>query len=170
MAKAAIAALAGFFFASALTIPARADLEVRFDEGAPKDRFTFQNVGTCPITDASLSLDLSGSEAGLIFDVTAAGAGVEVFQPLEFVSGAGALTSMPTVKDGDNMIIMDLSSLEPGDAIAFTIDVDDTMGGREITVANSELVGAVVRLSHAGSVSSHTFTQSAQGTIPFEGC
>ncbi|MEM9223239.1 MAG: aggregation factor core [Pseudomonadota bacterium] len=169
-ATAALAALAGIFFASASITPATADLAVRFNEGAPKDRFTFQNVGSCPITDATLSLDLSGSEAGLIFDVTAAGAGVEVFQPLEFVSGAGALASMPTVKDGENTITMDVSSLEPGDAIAFTIDVDDTMGGREITVANSEIVGAVVQLSRAGGVSSHTFTRSARGTIPLTGC
>jgi len=68
--------------ATALTLcatPAFADIEVTFLESAPKDRFTFTNTGACDLGPAVLSLDLAGSAAGLIFDTSGAGAGVEVF-------------------------------------------------------------------------------------------
>ncbi|MEO1695473.1 MAG: aggregation factor core, partial [Pseudomonadota bacterium] len=53
--------------------PARADLEVRFDEGAPKDRFTVENTSGCAIGAAQITIDLSGSPFGLIFDTTGSG-------------------------------------------------------------------------------------------------
>ncbi|MEL7344654.1 MAG: aggregation factor core protein MAFp3, isoform C, partial [Pseudomonadota bacterium] len=98
-------------FALAIASPAAADLSIRFIEGAPKDRFSFENTGTCAIQDAVLTLDLSGSAAGLIFDVTAEGAGVEVFQPLEFVSGLDALSAVPEVQDGQNSVSIDVATL-----------------------------------------------------------
>jgi len=69
--------------ATLITSPVLADIEVTFLESAPKDRFTFTNTGACDLGPAVLSLDLSGSAAGLIFDTSGDGAGVEVFQPYE---------------------------------------------------------------------------------------
>jgi polyisoprenoid-binding protein YceI len=48
---------------------AAADLIVTFDEGAPKDRFTFQNTGTGSLPAATLRIDLKNSAGGLVFDV-----------------------------------------------------------------------------------------------------
>lgn len=147
-----------------------ADMTIDFDEGAPKDRFTFANSGSCTIANTKVMLDLSGSKAGLIFDVTGSGAGVEVFQPLEMVSGAAALRSVPTVMDGDNQITLDINQLDAGQSIAFTIDVDDTMGAREITVSGSEIVGAQVVLTQDGKSVSGTFGSNARTSIQLSAC
>ncbi|MEM9733607.1 MAG: aggregation factor core [Pseudomonadota bacterium] len=142
-----------------------AQLSIAFDEGAPKDRFTFLNGGKCALASAKLVLDLSTSRAGLIFDVTASGAGVDVFQPLDFVAGGDALGSIPKVRDGDNRLTMDITSLAPGAAIAFTIDVDDTLGGREITVSDAEIAGAQVSLTVKGRTITAPFTKDARASI-----
>lgn len=147
-----------------------ADMAVKFDEGAPKDRFTFENNGACTIANAKVMLDLSGSKSGLIFDVTGKGAGVEVFQPLELVSGANALRGVPTVKDGDNQITLNISQLDAGKSISFTIDVDDTMGGREITVSGSEISGARVVFSQDRKSASGTFASNARTSIQLSAC
>lgn len=149
---------------------ALADLTVRFIEGAPKDRFVFKNVGACAISDARLDLDLSKSASGLIFDVTSKGAGVEVFQPLEIVSGGDALKRIPKVRDGDNQLRFEIATLAPGATFSFTIDVDDTLGGREITVSDSEFTGSVVRLSAPSGAAEGVFGARPQVTVDFKPC
>ena len=62
-------------------------IEVRFIESAPKDRFIINNTSECNLSEFTFSIDLSESVGKLIFDTTEAGAGVEVFQPFEIVSG-----------------------------------------------------------------------------------
>lgn len=148
-----------------LSSPAFADVVVSFDEGAPKDRFTFHNTGACTLTAATLELDLSGSASGLIFDVTSTGAGVEVFQPLELVAGKAALTMLPTVKDGDNKLVLNIGALGPDERIAFTIDVDDTAGGREITVSGSEIEGAAVALTVENTSTRASFSSNAEASL-----
>lgn len=157
-------------FYPGLSAFAHANMTVIFDEGAPKDRFTFTNTGSCTITDAKIALDLSSSKSGLIFDVTGNGPGVEVFQPLEMVSGADALLSIPEVKDGDNQITLNIGKLNAGQSIAFTIDVDDTMGGSEIIVSNSEIQSAKVDFSQNNKTTSAVFTADAGTKIPLEAC
>ena len=160
-------------FAAAMTLwssAAFADLKTSFSEGAPKDRFTFSNTSNCNLENAKVTLDLSGSASGLIFDVTGKGAGVEVFQPLQIVSGASALASVPKVKDGDNRIVFNVKRLNAGEEFAFTIDVDDTTGGREITVNGSEISGASVKLSSAKHTGSGRFGSNAKSTFKMEGC
>ncbi|MGR3636402.1 MAG: aggregation factor core [Shimia sp.] len=136
-------AFAAFVF-SLLATMGHADLSVRFVEGAPKDRFEIKNVGACALTASTIQLDLSTSRGALIFDVSNSGAGVEVFQPFEVVSGQDAFAEMPSVVDGQNAVDLKISKLNPGANIAFTIDVDDTLGAREITVTGSEIAGATV--------------------------
>lgn len=77
---------AGCAVAFILAVPAMADVQVEFVEGAPKDRFVLHNASDCGLTAATVLLDLSSPQGGLIFDVTGAGEGVEVFQPFEMVS------------------------------------------------------------------------------------
>ena len=105
-------------------MPAYANMNISFDEGAPKDRFTFTNAGDCTIAATKVKLDLASSKAGLIFDVTASGKGVEVYQPLEITSGENSLLTIPTANDGDNQITLDIDQLAAGQSISFTIDVD----------------------------------------------
>lgn len=153
-----------------LASPAFADLQVRFDEGAPKDRFTIANTGACALGAASLTIDLSGSPYGLIFDVTGSGAGVEVFQPFELVSGGAALNAIPRVADGDSSVTLDLTGLDAGASLAFTIDVDDTADALEITVSDSEIVGAGVALNAAGGTAKAAFGRNAVANLAWSGC
>lgn len=155
---------------AALATPSAADLRVTFYEGAPKDRFRFENAGSCTLADAAIRLDLSTSAAGLIFDVTEAGAGVEVFQPFQLVEAADALTARPLVRDGHTEIRMELNALPPGQAIAFTIDVDDTRGQRAITVSGSEIEGATVAYLQGGAETMGTFSDGARAVVPLSGC
>ena len=104
-----------------------AELRANFIEGAPKDRFQITNESGCVLKDAEVLLDLSTSSAGLIFDVTSRGAGVEVFQPLEIVVGSARLAKVPDVEDGQSSVRLEVADLSPGEAIAFTIDVDEVM-------------------------------------------
>lgn len=158
--------------AAFLAVPtvAQADLQVQFIEGAPKDRFRIENASRCTLTGSSILLDLSTSPAGLIFDVTDRGAGVEVFQPFEIVEGAEALAATPTVLDGQTQIRLDLAELAPGQAIAFTIDVDDTLGQRAITVSGAEIAGATVAYAEAGEAVSTTFSDRATADLVLADC
>jgi len=123
---------------------------VRFDEGAPKDRFTITNAGNCALPLTSVTIDLTASAAGLIFDVTGSGAGVSVFQPFQLVSGEEFVSTLPQVKDGDRVVSLKLKGLGTKQRVSFTIDVDDTAGTSETMVSGSEIKGATVR---AGKVS-----------------
>lgn len=147
---------------------ASADLVVRFDEGAPKDRFTLTNTADCALAASRVTVDLGTAPAGLIFDVTAAGAGVEVFQPFDVVAGAENLTTLPSVSDGQSAVTLNLNGLAAGASVAFTIDVDDTGGGREITVSGSEIAGASVRMD--GNMQQGLFDSSARATLPTSAC
>ena len=77
-----------------------ADIDLRFQEGAPKDRFVIEN-NLCSLSNVTLTIDLSTAPAGLIFDVTEQGAGVEVYQPVELEQGSAVLTE---VTDGSQKL------------------------------------------------------------------
>ncbi|WP_299888177.1 aggregation factor core [uncultured Ruegeria sp.] len=160
------AATIGLFVATSL----QAGVQIRFIEGAPKDRFVLTNVGTCEVEASTLKIDLSQSTGRLIFDVAEKGAGVEVFQPLEFVEGVDALRQIPVVVDGQNTIEIEIASLAAGDKLAFTIDVDDTIGQREITVTGSEIEGATVSYTDEGETSTTTFSSEAFVNVTTKGC
>ncbi|MEL7100408.1 MAG: aggregation factor core [Pseudomonadota bacterium] len=129
-----------------LASPAAAELTVSFVDSAPKDIFEISYVGTCPLPAETLRIDIGTAPAGLIFDTTASGAGVQVFQPFELVAGATLLTEMPVILDGDTIITLPLTGLNSGDVIRFTIDVDDTTSSRQITVSGSKMAGASAAL------------------------
>lgn len=161
-----LAATFGLLVASSL----QAGVQIRFIEGAPKDRFVLTNVGTCQVEASNVKIDLSQSAGRLIFDVTEKGAGVEVFQPLEFVEGADALRQLPSVVDGQNTIELEIASLAAGDALAFTIDLDDTIGQRQIIVTGSEIEGATVSYSDADETRTATFSSDALVHVTTKDC
>ncbi len=133
--------------ASVIAAPVYAEIQVQFLEGAPKDRFVITNKGGCEIDSAEFKIDFSGSDAGLIFDVTGSGAGVEVFQPFEVTKGAAFLVSDPKISDGDQVATLSLTKFGQDQILEFTIDIDDTSGAQEIIVSDAEIRGAMVSLS-----------------------
>ena len=146
--------------------PVFADLTVRFVESAPKDRFVISS-DTCPLQDVDVVISLDGSAGGLIFDVTSAGAGVEVFQPVEVQSGA--VTAQPVV-DGDQQLSFKIGSMIAGNDIIISADLDDVLTNSslgQIRVAGSELDGAVVEMTIAGESQSAVFANGTNTvTIP----
>ncbi|SDL45385.1 hypothetical protein [Aliiruegeria lutimaris] len=164
--KKIVTLVSGLLFSS----QALADVTVAFLEGAPKDRFVVTNNGACDLSELSIKLDLSSSASGIIFDVTARGAGVEVFQPLEMVAGEHLVSKMPVVSDGDRSVTLGLSRFPSGETVAFTIDVDDTSGVREITVTNDEIRGATALLQSASFQASGTFEDGSALEIPLPSC
>ncbi|MEP3639970.1 MAG: aggregation factor core [Paracoccaceae bacterium] len=154
----------------ALSGPVAADLQVEFIEGAPKDRFVITNVGDCALGAGQFEIDFVNSSAGLIFDVTNEGAGVEVFQPFEVTSGAEYLTTQPSITDGDQRAVLGMSGLGVNETIAFTIDVDDTVGTRAITVADSEISGTTFSLNVGGSTFSAVMETKAKVMLTTPNC
>lgn len=150
--------------------PSLANLRVQFVEGAPKDTFIISNEGSCDIGSSELVIDFTGSSAGLIFDVTGSGAGVEVFQPFAVTEGEHLLTRLPTIADGDRSATLMIETLGVAQKIAFTIDVDDTTGDREITVSGDEIVGATVSLSAQGKQISAQMGANADVLLETGGC
>lgn len=158
-----------FITAGLLAAPVFADISVEFKEGAPKDRFFVSNVGTCDQSDLMLTIDFSDSAGALIFDTTASGAGVEVFQPFEVVSGADVLASLPTVTDGQTQVTLELASFPAGETLVLSTDLDDTIGAREITVRGSEFAGTSLSLS-GRATGEAVFTETPVATITLEDC
>lgn len=124
-------------------------ISVSFKETAPKDIFVIRNMGDCRAQPMWLTIDLAASQGRLIFDPTASGAGVEVFQPFEVTEGRQLISKLPSVRDGDDQLKLQFLSLPPKSNFAFTIDVDDTLIDSklgQIRVANAEIKGAVVSI------------------------
>lgn len=141
------------YFTTALVLScsqlAHANVSVNFVESAPKDRFVIENVGGCDLDNVTVGIDLRQSVGRLIFDTTAAGAGVEVFQPFEISAGDLKLVSSVDVKDGDTGLSINITSIQPGKPVSFTIDVDDTLTSSElgkIRVTGAEIENAQVSL------------------------
>lgn len=149
---------------------AHADIEVTFRDGAPKDRFTITNAAACASGPFELTIDLTPAPAGLIFDVTADGAGVEVFQPFEVATGGETIGTARDVADGDQQLQLSLTGLVPQGQVAFTIDLDDTSGGREITVSGSEIAGAVVMVTTGTAMTQGVFDDSGTARVVLADC
>jgi hypothetical protein len=156
--------------ASLVASPSLADVKVAFIEGAPKDTFVVINSGSCDLLAAKVTIDLSGSASGLVFDVTDTGPGVEVFQPFQIVSGKHLVRRATNVSDGDRSVTLELTSLAVDQSVSFTIDVDDTNGGREITVTDSEIFGATVGVVTQNGKFADTFSSNSEVVVRISDC
>ena len=148
-------------------------LTVLFEEDAPKDRFIVRNDSTCLISDVSLKIDLAGSKAGLYFDTTASGAGVEVYQPFEVQSGGELLSEIPTIKDGDKVMELKFPELAPESRLVVTIDVDDSLSttSTPTMISGSEIENATIRASFNSSNNENgNFVQSGYALIIMPDC
>ena len=145
-------------------LPVAAQIDARFTEGAPKDTFTFVNSG-CALGAATVVLDMTGSAGGLIFDTEGGGAGVEVFQPFETVSGDVASVS---VSDGAGLLSLSVSDWPEGAEISFTIDVDDVLRHGDLgqtQVSGGEIAGAELRINASGATGFGVFDNTRRATI-----
>jgi len=156
--------------ASLVASPSLADVKVAFIEGAPKDKFFVTNGGVCDLLAAKVTIDLSGSASGLVFDVTDTGPGVEVFQPLQIVSGRQLVSRTTNVSDGDRSVTLGLDGLTTGQVVSFTIDVDDTNGSREITVTDGEIRGATVRVVTQNGQFTDAFVANSEAMVRIPDC
>ena len=154
---------------SLFATPAIGGVDVMFQEGAPKDRFVITNTG-CPLTDVTLVIDLSTAPAGVIFDVTGQGAGVEVFQPIEVVSGEVAIAP---VVDGDQVLHMHFPVFAPAEQVIISADLDDQSSQSDlgqIRVSGSEIAGASVAMVANGLQTDARFDVDAAARLsPAEG-
>lgn len=130
------------------------DLQVRFIEGAPVDRFVISNGSDQAYPLSEVAFDLSASAGRLIFDTQNGGAGVEVFQP--FQSSIADIN----VRDGATGLRIPMDGLAAGAEVSFTIDVDDQLTASElgqIRVSGSEMSGAQVVFAMNGQPFLATF-------------
>lgn len=171
----------GGVFATAMALAplpaglALADLRVGFVEGAPTDRFTVENIGACPAPRVEVTIDLADTAAGLYFDTTSAGAGVQVYQPLRIARGADLVETAPEILDGQTALSATLVGLAPGETVVFTIDVDDsqTAGPRGRTqIDGSEIAGAAAHAVFDGFDAPETarFGPDGRALIAAPGC
>ena len=157
--------LAPMILLAGLATPAFSDIAVQFDEGAPKDRFRIANLSACDTGPVDITIDLAGSAAGLLFDTTERGQGVEVYQPVELESGTAILTE---VTDGSQKLQLRMPDFALGDAITVSADLDDTMPNSnlgQIRVANSEIAGVTVSIETPGGMGANVIDASSQTSL-----
>jgi hypothetical protein len=151
----------------------QANIEVSFVDGAPKDRFVLNNIGECAMQNITANIDLSNSTGKLIFDTTATGAGVEVFQPFESSDGNIKLVNGNPVQDGETTLLLNIATLKANSSTRFTIDVDDTLKQSElgnIRVSGSEIENATIQIRSMGRTSEATFDKNGRALLAFTDC
>lgn len=163
-----------FVFAVLSFQSAQANIVVSFVEGAPKDRFVIENNGACPFDDLIVEIDLSASAGRLIFDTTASGAGVEVFQPFEITEGDVQLLSGTNVRDGDSVLTVKVTNLLPETTASFTIDVDDQLPQGELgmtRVSGSEIENSLASVTFwEHQLSTAAFSADSVAVVPTPAC
>jgi hypothetical protein len=155
------------------TSSVHANITVNFLEAAPKDRFVITNTGQCSLLALRVDIDLTDTAGGLIFDTTAAGAGVDVFQPFEVSSGEIRLNSEAQINDGDKFLSVIISKIQARASVSFTIDVDDTLANSErgmIIVSDAEIEGGRVTVLHGSLDNYGTFGRNSIALINMPTC
>ncbi|EKV32635.1 putative aggregation factor core protein MAFp3 [Caenispirillum salinarum AK4] len=104
-----------------------ADLTVRFEEGMGPDLFHVENTGTCLATVMSVTIDLSSTVGGLVFDTEAGGGGANAAYPFILREGGEKITGAAGGEDGGRLLTLELSGLRQGERVVFSIDVDDAL-------------------------------------------
>ncbi|MEM9540824.1 MAG: hypothetical protein AAGA60_15125 [Cyanobacteria bacterium P01_E01_bin.42] len=156
-----------------LDVEAGTTIKVEFIETAPTDRFIITNTSSCVLEELTLELDLSPSAGMLIFDTSATGAGVDVFQPFEVQEGNIVPLNRSGVADGDTELALRITDLNPGDRAIFTIDVDDTRQNGEFgqsRVTESEISGAIVSITVDDSKATSTFGDESTARVALSEC
>ncbi|MFT5485657.1 MAG: hypothetical protein ACI9JL_000155 [Paracoccaceae bacterium] len=153
---------------------AHADIAVQFTEAAPKDRFVVTNRTTCEIASGAITIDLSTSTSGLLFDTDPSGPGENVAQPFEIARSESVSASFANVSDGATTAEIRVRNFLPGGRIEVTVDVDDSVrsGPRGVQMIDaSEMAGARVTFATGPDVLyAATFDSGGQARIELAGC
>jgi hypothetical protein len=139
-------------------------------EGSSADRFAVTGLRGCALGPADVTIELSESSAGLIFDVTVNGAGVQAYRSYGTGTCAHALGGEGEIQDGDTDITLTLRDITLGVSVSFTIDLDDTAGARESIVSDPEIAGASVRVSNGQGPYKARFSENAVARVMVDGC
>ncbi len=153
--------------------PGVAEMSARFVEGAPSDVLEIDNSGSCDFGPLQLDIDLSGAPAGLLFDVTAGGPGVSVFQSPRLVAGAELVTGFSELTDGDRALSLDLAGLPAGAGIVIYVDIDDTLADGPLgqtRVAGAEIAGATLRVVSGAVAASAAFDAEGVARVAVSAC
>lgn len=129
---------------------ARVQVAAVFTEGAPTDKLDIRNQSVADWRIERVVWNLEPSRGRLIFDVTDAGAGVQVFQPLRVLTAASPLMqwrALPRVNDGEQRLELRFDAFAPGETFSIAMDLDDQIGARETIVSGSEIEAAVLQVS-----------------------
>lgn len=154
-------------------VPAMAQISVSYVDSAPTDIFDITNLSPCPSGQMELTIDLTGSSAGLVFDTVPQGFGVNVSQPFVLSVGAEHLEGVPIVSDGAAQLTLRIADLPAEGRITFTIDVDDTLPqsfNGQTRVSGVEIAGAVVRLSGEAAFGEGAFDANGQALVGLNTC
>ena len=157
-----------------ITAPANADLLVRFEEAAPKDRFVVTNDTGCTFARGVLVISLEPSPRGLLFDTVRGGAGENVAQPLEIAVAENVDVVTAPVVDGAHSAKVAFNGFPPEGRLVITVDVDDSDRSGPLGVqmiSNSEMAGALVRVVLEGGVAgAAVFNAEGEARVAAPGC
>ncbi|WP_420405590.1 hypothetical protein [Nisaea sp.] len=156
-------------------LPAAAeDLSVSFTEASPVDLIIVENRSECDLYDFGLQIDLRSSAGGLVFDISEGGAGASVYQPFEVLEGRTSVRSFTPVRDGDRVASILFGTLEAGQRVIFTVDVDDTAADSawgQTVIDGVEIAGAAIVITMVGEApSTSVFLPDGQATARLRGC
>lgn len=154
--------------------PALAELRVSYVDRAP-DLITIRNGSACDLGPFELTIDLRPSPAGLIFDISGAGAGFAGHAPLSILQGAEQVLSISDLTDGDTRLVLQIDFLSGNGTISMAVDLDDTSPASEMgrtIISPAEIAGAVaeVRRGPGAPPLSAGFGPDGVAVVPLEAC
>lgn len=162
------------FLFLAITGAAHADVTVRFEEDAPKDRFVITNQSNCTFGRGKLIIDLSPSSRGLLFDTLRGGDGENVAQPVEIASAHKLVATVAPVRDGAQSVELSFRSFPSNGQLVMTVDVDDSLKSGPMGVqmiAGSEMSGARVIINLLdGTARAAVFNSQGAARVPASDC
>ena len=140
--------LPSLFISTAAFAASCIQIDAKFYEGAPRDRFVIENNSSDKLSIESATVTLKGSKGKLIFDTIDGGKGVEVFQQFRSEESSAMLASKPQLKDGADTLALKFEHFDPKETYRFSLDVDDQLTNSElgqIRVSSSEMNGAQIQ-------------------------
>lgn len=140
------------------------DVDVRFQDGNPYDRFIVFNRG-CPLTDFVILLDFTSSAGGVLIDTVSGGPGARDPMAVQLIEGDA---SLDPVRDGDQMLRLRVASLPNLAALVVTMDVDDSIGLVEedrVFADGADVAGTTVTITLHDTITTASLDPTGQATL-----
>ena len=127
-----------------ITTDGFAGVSGRLVEGVQQNHLDPVEPGDYALQANDCTIDLSKPQVTNIFDVTVRNVGVGASQSFEILCDQNAIASNSAVFGGQNKLNSHVSTPSSDGSGAFKINVDDTLGKREIAVTGLEIAGSTV--------------------------